>query len=480
MKIFTSYLMIASCLFAREVFEINATITWLLCISVIIYSVRKSNPFNPTLWLFVAWGVLFSNFFSGVMYVPSHLQYSEPVIYIVLCIVIFHIGYNEAKDKNIKFNKYQVNLFLSKKSDNRFQYLYTVLGLLSLIGALFICLDIFFLQGLSINGGERRGQLQDLQFSAFATSGMIFLGGAYLSALSLFFGGNKRNQVIGILSFISLALSSMALAGKQGVLIAILICIYAISISKFFKIPIKVPFFTKLLLSGTLLFFIYYIILLSSERHGNVTSGQLLDESLILNSSFKNDMSILPNFVKNTFAEFFGYYGEQLGTFIERWEIDNYVSKYSIIEIPPRILGPFTWLERQLIKIFPGYVDLYQLKDWVKTIQKQKNGYYGLANWQTTVLKGVKDFGFLGQLIIIFFHGYISRKLYQRIGSQISLSTLHMSMFNNIFIVYTIMMNFLGETSAFFYVIIILLIYRFEKRSFLNEKRNATLKIVYM
>lgn len=69
----------------------------------------------------------------------------------------------------------------------------------------------------------------------------------------------------------------------------------------------------------------------------------------------------------------------------ERWEIEKFEDKYGYIRFP-RILAPFTFLERQVIKIFPLYQEIYP-DDRVATIKNQSRGYFGNANWGTIAFK---------------------------------------------------------------------------------------------
>jgi hypothetical protein len=437
----------------------SPTITWILGYIVLFFTIRKKNPLDPRAWMFFAWGLLFVNVFSGVIYIPDHIHFIEPLSYIVTLLFTFHIGYEFAKTNEFKFNLISARVFLSQKNERRLQLFLTICGLAAILGSLAIVYEIFFIQGMSLDGGERRAQFRNASFTPYVLIGVIVLSGSYFSALSLFFGGNNRNKILGILSLGAIALSSMAMAGKQGILIALLIVLFGYSVKRFYKIKIILPIYIKLAMGGLIFLFFSYIISLSSDRHQNVDTSELFNETQRLNPQFVDEMSFIPAKIQNTFAEFFGYYGDQLGTFAERWELDNYPKQYSIIEIPPRILNPFTWFERQIIKIFPIYSEIYPTYNLNERINNQTNGYFGLANWQTSIIQGLRIYGFLGQIIIVFLHGFISRKLYESNGKRLDFKNLHMSMLNNFFLAYTIMMNFLGETSAFFYFLMLLIFY---------------------
>lgn len=443
------------------VFGASPTLIWVLGYVILFLTIRNKNPFDPQAWMFFSWGVLFVNIFSGVIYIPANIDFLAPMFYVILTLFMFHCGFLAGKTDNFRFNKNQVRNFLYQKAGPKLQWFITILGILTVIGALAISFEMFVIHGMSFNGGERRAEVQSAfkALTPLTTLGVILIGGCYISALSLFFGGNSRNKFLAITSIASIALASVAIAGKQGILIAILIILFGFLVSKYYRVKLKIPIYVKTLLVSVCILFILYISILSSERHGNVGKGELLTESSRFNQEFIDEMNFLPATLKNTFAEFFGYYGDQLCTFSERWELDDYPNIYSILELPPRVLNPFTWFERQVAKILPFYNTIYPPDKLLTRIANQNNGYFSLANWQTTLLQGIKIFGFAGQLIVVFFHGYYSRRLFEKVGKNISFTTLHMCLLNSIFLVYTIMMNFLGETSAFFYLAIILFLH---------------------
>lgn len=470
-----SYLLLFLLLGLNNLFSFSPTTTWFCGYFLLILTVWKKNPLDPQAWMFFSWGVLLVNVFSGVIYVPLSINFIMPLSYIISILFFFHFGFFVARTKNFKFDKRQVRIFLTQTYRKKIQLFMTVLGVIALFGSCMISFDMFILHGFSLNGGDRRAQFQEMIFTPLTTIGVMLIGGSYISGLSLFFGGNKYNKVIAIVSLLAIAIASMAIAGKQGIMIAILIVLFGFLMTKYYKPKIEFPLYLKWLLCLILLFFYTYITSLSSERHGNVDSGELLTQSERFDSNFIKEMSILPKGIKNTVAEFFGYFGDQLCTFSERWQIDNYPQKYSLFALPPRILAPFTWLERQVIKVFPIYKEIYPTPNLKLLIAKQNKGYFGLENWQTTIYQGLSIFGFFGQWVIVFFHGFYSRKLYEKVGKKITFSTLHMCLLNNIFLVYTIMMNFLGETSAFVYLVILIYLYYNNTRvtSRLLRVRNA-------
>lgn len=474
MNYLLGYLIIIISLLLNRILDLSASLTWIIGYIIIFLTAKSKNPLDPQVWLFCAWSILFVNYFSGVMYDPQTINYVQPILYISIELFLFHFAFIKSKSRNFKFNYNQISIFLSTRYTYSFQRIIAFFGILAIIGAISIAVDLFVLHNLSLNGGDRRAELHEMVYSPFTTIGMILLGGCYFSAVSLFFGGNKLNKLIGLLSMLSLAIASMCLAGKQGILICVLLMTFCLSMAKFYKVKLKMPIYLKISIAVVISIFSFYIITLSSERHENVDSGELFSESKILSKTFKKDMHLVPEPIKNTFAEIFGYYGNQLGTFSERWELDDYLNSYPLITIPPRVLNPFTWLERQIIKVSPIYNYIYPSIDYRRWVNSQVNGYFGLANWQTTNQQGILIFGTFGHLIVVFFHGYFSRRLYERVGSKITYSTFHMCIINNIFLVYTIMMNFLGETSAFFYLVIILFFYFKEKN---NNKIREQFKL---
>ena len=459
MSFLKGYLLLFLVLSPSIYFNISPTVTWVLGLVILFITIKKKNPFDPQAWMFFSWGILFVNTFSGVTYIPYKISFLQPITYIILIISMFHAGFYFGRSKGYKYNFNQLRTFLTGFENKSRQNLISFLGIASFIGSIMVAFDMFILQGMSMDGGDRRAQFLEFNFTALTTTGMTLLGGSFISGLSLFFRGNKTNKFIGILSLFSIALSSIAIAGKQGILLAILIVLFSYFTIRFLKLEIKIPLYLKLSLFFIIGLFIIYTTSLSSERNGGVDNGELFTQSTRLNQSFKDEMFFVPTTIQNTFAEFFNYYGDQLSTFSERWELDNYLEKYDFIAFPPRVLGPFVWLERQIQKFIPFYNSIFEINNIFTMVNSQNNGYFSLANWQTTIKHGMSLFGYGGLMIVVFFHGYFSRRLYENVGRNATLININMSLLNNIFMVYTIMMNLLGETSAFFYLVILIILY---------------------
>ena len=315
---------------------------------------------------------------------------------------------------------------------------------------------MFIIFGVSLDdGGERRSQFQNLfPFLTLTPIGVILLGGSFPSIFSIFGGGSKVNVILGLLNVIALALSSMAIAGKQGILFVLLILVYIYLFHKYYRVTIKVSWFVKFVILGCFYFFILYLSYLTLGRHNVKYDGQLLNTDAFSKEFVDVSREYLPPVVQNNFAEFFGYYGNQLPYVAERWDIENFELKYGYFRFP-RLLAPFTFLERQIIKIFPFYQDIYP-DDRVATIKKQTKGYFGNANWGPIAFLNIKYFGIIGGLIIFFFVGKVSKYLYNFFFKYPNYITFQLNYINCAGMFYFAMFYFTQETGPFFYLLILL------------------------
>lgn len=469
MKYIIGYCLVFFILITKASFGISSSLTWLLCYIIAITFIWKSDPLSPEPWLFFSWNVLFINLFSGIRYTPSNVDFLPPVAYALIFLFCFHLGYRLNKKKVDKNNIKRFEYLISLKSNRKMQYIYTIAGICSIIGVVLVLFDIFFMLGLSMDGGERRaGFIENFSNLSWRTNiGMVLAGGIYVSMFSIFWGGNKKNSIIGVLSFFSSILYSFAIGGKQGVLLSLLVVSFALFVRKKYNVKSAISIYAKFG-SVCVLFFVFsYITLLSSERHENAGTGDLLNDTEHFSKEFIAESNkYLPNSIKNTFAEFFGYYCDQLGTFSEQWNIENYPEKYEGINIVSDPISPFVFIDRQVKKIFPYYCKIFpDEEDLIKRIANQKKGYYGLANWQTIIVQGLRLYGIVGLLIVFFMHGFFSKTLVVSTKNNFSYSKMGLCFINAAFMVYTIMCNILGETSILIYLIFLLYcLYREVKR----------------
>lgn len=444
----------------------QSTVVFLLSYFTLFLIARKKNPFDSRVWLIVSWLVLFINLFSGVRIVPS-INWVEPIFYVVVVLCTYCVGYSW-KQKSVK--KDQLKGFLSLMPNKKYQKFIFISGIIGVLGSVFVIIDLFYLIGLSMHGGDRRAEFIDNldQLSLLTNLGMLMVGCVFVSISSLFFHGDTKNKVLAVFSLLALIIQSFAIAGKQGVFLASLFLGCLFFVSKTYSIKIIMPIFVKGCLICLGLFVFSYITTLSSERHGDIVAGDVFrSENVKFSEDFSSSVGkYLPLSVQNTFGEFFGYYGDQLGTFCERFNIENYWEKYYLFEMPPKVLEPFVFLKRQIQKIFPWYDDIFIKKeaDLLERIRTQREGHYGLANWQTILKAGLDWFGIIGQIVVVFFHGYFSRRVFEMLHMRPSLSLFHFSIFNNIFCVYTTMMCVLGETCVFVYFCYIIFFVMNEKK----------------
>ena len=236
-------------------------VVWSLGYLIIISNLYKKDPLDPRIWLFLGVGILLINGFSGILYVPSNINEQRIIIYVMLTIFSFHLGFGKLENANyaILLRRRLRNVFNSYSSYSN--KIHVLLGLLGIIGSLMICFEMFVLLGVSMDdGGERRRQFQELfPLMVLTPIGTILLGGSFPSIFSVFCGGSKINILLGLVNILALALSSMAIAGKQGILFVTLILAYIYFFHKCYRIKIKIPVYVKYCIFAFIYLFVLYI-----------------------------------------------------------------------------------------------------------------------------------------------------------------------------------------------------------------------------
>lgn len=455
-------------------------VVWSLGYLIIISNLYKKDPLDPRIWLFLGVGILLINGFSGILYVPSNINEQRIIIYVMLTIFSFHLGFGKLENANyaILLRRRLRNVFNSYSSYSN--KIHVLLGLLGIIGSLMICFEMFVLLGVSMDdGGERRRQFKELfPLMVLTPIGTILLGGSFPSIFSVFCGGSKINILLGLVNILALALSSMAIAGKQGILFVTLILAYIYFFHKCYRIKIKIPVYVKYCIFAFIYLFVLYISFLTIGRQNVTHEGQLLENGTFSKEFAYMAQKNLPSSIQNNFAEFFGYYGNQFPYVAERWSIENFEEKYGYFRLP-RVLGAFTFVERQVIKIFPFYNVIYP-DDRVATIKNQSKGYFGNANWGTIAFLNIKYFGILGGLIAFFFVGKISRKFYNHFFRSPNYITFQLNYINCAGMFYFTMFYFTQETGPFFYLVILLIFeLYFQKQNISFYKKNPHGKYSY-
>ena len=231
---------------------------WCIGYILIILGLLKKDPMDPRFWLFLGVNILLVNGFSGVLYVPAYIKIEKIIIYVLLTVISFHLGFGKLPLKDSKsISKFRMVFCAYSNLSNR---VHILLGIVGILGAILICFEMFIIFGVSLDdGGERRSQFQNLfPFLTLTPIGVILLGGSFPSIFSIFGGGSKVNVILGLLNVIALALSSMAIAGKQGILFVLLILVYIYLFHKYYRVTIKVSWFVKFVILGCFYFFILY------------------------------------------------------------------------------------------------------------------------------------------------------------------------------------------------------------------------------
>ncbi len=464
MPYIVSYIITAFILLGLSGLGISPVYILLLGYINIAFLFYKNDPLDPLLWLSFAWEFLFVNYFSGVLYIPQHIDFTEPILYILLVLTVFVIAYYCGKTKYINKKGRLVTLFFEKEGNVKMQRFLTIAAILAIIGGLGISFELFVIRGFSLNGGDRRAEFQDAlgSFSLMVQLGYILVAGTYFALPSIFFWGNLRNKILAIGATIGFALSAIAIAGKQSLFVIVVIVAMICLLIFYYRIKVKIPSVVKLMLIVIVIFMGGYVMVLSSERSAiDVAEGEKFEMAEDLSPEFKEKVAqILPVSMLNTIADMFGYYGYQLGHFCEQWNLSHFTDRYDMVTFMPRVLDITPWLERQIIRIFPLYKEIY--KDYFTPLGNEvamREGYYGASNWWTYIFKGIKIFGFGGFLVVVFVHGFISRRLYESFHNKPSYAVFSLLLWNNIFMLYTIMNGFPGSTDSLFFLLVSLYLY---------------------
>lgn len=439
------------------VFAIQALTTpfvcWCLGYIVLYLAIRNKDPMDPRCWLFVGVNILLINGFSGILNVPAYINPTKVLILTSLTILCFHLGFgkmsNRCYDRNIK-SFGEMPLWIDRIN--------IICGIGGIIGCVLVCYEMYVVFGVSLDdGGERRRQFQELfPFMKLTPIGNVFLGGSFVSIFSVFCGGGKKSQFLGLINMFALAFASMAIAGKQGLMFVVLILVYVYVFKKKYRINIVIPKYVKVMLLIIFYFFSSYLIFLTMGRQNVSYEGELLENGKFNKEFVTFYKKNLPLTFQNTFAEFFGYYGNQFPYVAERWELEGFENKYGYFCIP-RILGLFTFAERQVKKVYPQY-DIIYPDDRVATINNQRSGYYGNSNWGTVVFLNIKYFGIIGGLVFFFFYAKCSRYIYDRMFTDFNYFTFQMNFINCAGMFYFTMFYFTQETGPFIHLLLLLLL----------------------
>lgn len=424
---------------------------WIIGYVLLFVVLKGKDPLNPCYWLFIGVNILIINGFSGILYVPADIQPYKIIVYVLLTVFAFHLGYGNVKayKKSRKYNNLSVLPTWIIKIN-------TICGLVGIIGSLLICVEMFVLFGVSIDdGGERRAQFQNLfPFLVLTPIGTILLGGSFVSIFSIFSGGSKLNKLLGLLNVFALATASMAIAGKQGIMFVLLILSYIFLFQRYYKIKFQIPKYVRMSLIGIGYLFMVYLMFLTTGRQNTSYEGELFQEGRFSQDFSTVSQEYLPSGIQNTVAEFFSYYGNQFPYVAERWKIEHFEDKYGYIRLP-RILGLFTFIERQVIKVVPLYNDIYP-DDREVTIKNQSKGYFGNANWGTIAFLNIKYFGIVGGLIFFLIYGKISRHIYDYMAKNFNYLTFQLNFINCAGMFYFTMFYITQETGPLIHFLILI------------------------
>lgn len=460
---------------------IHPFLQWCIAYVILGITIIKKNPLDPRLWLFVGFNVLIINGFM-TRNLNKHYDIVIPMMYVYSTIVCTHVGFmikykrisvtlikvirknQRIHSKLIRVKQFNIHNYFKYRPHKFIQPVTTVCGCMGILGALLICIEGFVILGFSLDdGGDRRAQFQEaLPFMVLTPIGMIFLGGGFFSALSTFLWANKWNSFLGVLNLIALAVASVAIAGKQGILYDVIIIVFSLSFKKVYNIKIKTPRYLKITSIIFVYLFAIYLANLTIGRQNIEGLGHLYERNLYDKRYETFAKKIIPRNAQDSFFEILAYYGDQFPYFCERWEIENIPKKYGVIRIP-RVLGPFSWIERQVQKVIPVYSDIFpeDRDNWV--YNQRQVGTYSNATWASCAFLNIKYFGLLGGLLMFLLYGFFSRMLFDSTIHHFTFTKYNYSFFNCISAFYYTMFFSTQETPILMYLIIVIILHKIFK-----------------
>lgn len=72
---------------------------WCIGYGIIITSLIKKDPMDPRYWLFIGVSILLVNGFSGILYIPPYINSLKIIVYVILTITTFHLGFGRLNNK---------------------------------------------------------------------------------------------------------------------------------------------------------------------------------------------------------------------------------------------------------------------------------------------------------------------------------------------------------------------------------------------
>ena len=431
----------------------------LICYTFLYLLSREVNFLNPIFWLVIPWNLLFINAFTGVINYKYNVSIIEPILFCIILLLVFFLGYSFHKIRfpsiknsvqaDINFGKYLESLndvVLEKKV-----LIYTFFSIVAF--TLFFIEIVFIYDGDILNPASLRMLFHKRDVTILSQLSSIFYFGGLFSLTGFVFFRNSKYKTFYLLGIFSFAFGSFLSAGRQMVLQLIFILFSCFSLMKYYQVKVNLKRIHKFLLGIGFLSILGYFIFISTARsttalYDNRTKLEIY--SSLNNSTFSEDFIMQledkPLFIENFLVDYLFYFSHEIILFSEWWA-------YNEIElIDMKIIRFSPFLERQLDR-FGLYFESQQ--DWIAKKEKKFNeGYIIEQGWPTTNKELLVNTGYLGSFLIVFTHGYFSRKLFFRTKLKPSFGLLNLCIINNVILFTTISNSTFSETHILFYILV--------------------------
>ena len=428
-------------------FNYFSTFKWMFGWVLLFIILKFSNSISPFTWLLMIWNIIFINAYSGILIYKSPIDYSA-LLYILLTLTIFATGYFFPSKKS---RGAEASIYFEEKLDAREYRIINIFSYISILGGLFIFIDIILISKGNLNNlSTLRLLISDRDVSVFGQLSAIFLSGGFLSLIGILIFKHKTQTVL-MLSIISLALASFLTAGRQTIFQIVIITVLLLLIRRRYAIKIKFSVFAKFATFVLVGITIIYLIILSTTR--DIVSmdkdkliGYTNTNKLRYSADFIDFTNRLPIEVTNFIADFTFYFSEEIVVYSDTFIHNDYpIVNFDFLQF-------FPFFERQLSKL-----DLRSNTLELRMENASKSNYEPsvfATGWGTSTLTLLSSFGYFGGLIIVFLHGLISKYIYKRFYNKPSFYTILALISNNVILLYTAITPVTQETSFMFFIFI--------------------------
>jgi len=433
----------------------NSVTIFILCNVLLFLALKKFNPLNPILWLLLSWNILFINAFSGVIIFNIDIDIIEPIIICLSIILTFFLGYsiNLGNFKQI----YQTSIlifhdfFVKKVLSKKLHYITYIFSIFAIIGAILFIIEIVFIyNGNLFEPMELRDIFHERDVTLLSQLSAIFAFGGLFSVSAFIFLSKSKYRTVYLIGTIALTVGSLLSAGRQMIFQLIMSSLFCFSILRFYKINLSISKIHKYIFGTVIVLIISFFVFISTARD-LVSDKSKAEVYSSLNTSsysddFLNTLSFFPSYIEDFFVDYTFYFSHEIFLFSEWWhENEIQVIDYSVLRFSP-------FIERIVDRF--GLPFETQAERIIRFKNFNSKGSIIPQGWRTTNASLFGNLGYLGSYLLVFFHGFFSKKLYIKCLTRPNFGLLNLSIANNLILIYTISNSVFSETQVLFYIIV--------------------------